>query len=127
MKTLSRALTLAVAVLLGASGTASAHAGNPNFRSVIDNVKPALPAGVSLQVIDFDSFFQLTDHAGKEVTVYGYQHEPYARILPHGTVQINQRSPAAYLNETASRRRPSRPAPTPRRRRSGKRRTRPES
>ena len=42
---------------------------------------------------------QLLDQHGHEVTIYGYDGEPYARILKDGTVQVNQRSPALYLNE----------------------------
>jgi hypothetical protein len=77
----------------------SAHEGNPNYRSVIERVTPSMP-GVKLQVLGYDSQFQLTNRSGKTVTVYGYAGEPYARILGNGTVQRNRLSPATYLNTT---------------------------
>ena len=41
---------------------------------------------------------ELVVREGHEVTIYGYEGEPFARILRDGTVQKNQRSPATYLN-----------------------------
>jgi hypothetical protein len=75
------------------------HGGNPNYRSVIDSVTPKVP-GVSLEVLSYDSYFQLLDQHGHEVVIYGYEGEPYARILKDGTVQVNERSPAFFLNDT---------------------------
>ncbi len=40
----------------------------------------------------------MTNHTGKTVTIYGYEGEPYARVLANGTVEQNVRSPASYLN-----------------------------
>ncbi len=75
------------------------HEGNPDYRSVIDRVTPKVP-GVSFEVLSYDSYFQLLDRHGHEVVIYGYEHEPYARVLRDGTVQVNERSPALYLNQT---------------------------
>jgi hypothetical protein len=94
-----RAIVLAAVVGAVASAPAAAHEGNPNYRSVIDRVTPSVP-GVKLQVLGYDSQFQLTNRSGKTVTVYGYAGEPYARILGDGTVQQNRLSPATYLNTT---------------------------
>ena len=74
------------------------HGGNPDFRSEIDSVRPDVP-GVSFEVLNYDSEIELLDQQGHEVVIYGYEGEPYARILRDGTVQLNQRSPATYLNE----------------------------
>jgi hypothetical protein len=98
MNRIARAVCVAVLALAAFPPIASAHGGNPDYRSVIDSVHPKVP-GVKFQVLDYDSYFQLTDHGNHTVVIYGYEHEPYARILPNGTVQVNHRSPAAYLNE----------------------------
>ena len=34
------------------------------------------------------------------MTIYGYQGEPYARVLADGTAEQNARSPATYLNQS---------------------------
>jgi hypothetical protein len=91
-------LALVVAMLVAMPAAASAHAGNPNYRSEIDRVTPAVP-GVSFEVLNYDSYMQLLDPGGHAVTIYGYEGEPYARILKNGTVQVNKRSPALYLDE----------------------------
>jgi hypothetical protein len=87
----------AVLVCLPAA-LAVAHGGNPDYRSEIDKVTPTVP-GVSFEVLNYDSYMQLLDQHGHEVVVYGYEGEPYARILKDGTVQVNERSPALYLDE----------------------------
>jgi hypothetical protein len=71
---------------------------NYNYRSYVTQVAPNLP-GVSLQVLEFADRLILTNHSGKTVTVLGYQGEPYGRVLADGTVQLNTRSPAYYLNQ----------------------------
>jgi len=92
------AATTALLVCL-APAPALAHEGNPDYRSVIDRVTPNVP-GVSFEVLSYDGYFQLLDQHGHEVVIYGYENEPYARVLRDGTVQINERSPAYYLNDT---------------------------
>jgi hypothetical protein len=94
-----RALVLAIALaVLAAPATALAHEGNPNYRSVIDGVKPAVK-GVSITVLGYDDQMQLLNRSTQTVTIQGYNGEPYARVLPDGTVEVNKRSPAMYLNE----------------------------
>lgn len=89
---------LAAFALLAPAAVASAHGGNPNYRSVITGVSPQ-SAAVEFEVLDYDSYMQLRDQHGKEVVIYGYQGEPYARIRSNGEVEVNQRSPATYLND----------------------------
>ena len=105
-----------VAVLLGAAVLAlpvsvraalTTENGNPindqgsnyDYRSNITSVTPNVP-GLSLEVLEFADRLVLTNHTGKTVTVYGYEGEPYARVLADGTVQVNTDSPAYYLNQS---------------------------
>ncbi|HEY7953149.1 MAG TPA: hypothetical protein VID70_09175, partial [Solirubrobacteraceae bacterium] len=69
-----------------------------NYRSYITGIAPSAP-GLSVQVLEFADRLQLTNHTGKTVTVYGYEGEPYARVLADGTVEVNTRAPAYYLNQ----------------------------
>ena len=69
-----------------------------DYRSYITSVTPKV-SGLSLEVLEFADRLVLTNHTGKTVTVYGYEGEPYARVLPDGTVEVNMSSPAYYLNQ----------------------------
>jgi hypothetical protein len=93
-----RALALGVAVALLAASAAQAHQGNPNYRSIVDSITPAVK-GLTLHVLNYDDRFELTNRSGRTVTVQGYDREPYARVLADGTVEVNKRSPAYYLND----------------------------
>jgi hypothetical protein len=99
-----RALLVAVAALVSALALAPAqavaHGGNPNFRSEINSIQRPLPSGVSIDVLDYDSYLQLKDLQGHEVVIDGYSDEPYARIEKDGTVQVNENSPATFLNDS---------------------------
>jgi hypothetical protein len=102
----------ALLLLLAPAGAANAQSttqesGNPindqgsnyNYRSYVTGVVPHVP-GLSLEVLEFADRLILTNHSGRTVTVYGYQEEPYARVLANGVVQLNTRSPAYYLNQS---------------------------
>jgi hypothetical protein len=77
---------------------ALAHQGNINFRSELDGIVPS-ESGVDVQVLNYDDSLQLQNNSDKTVVVDGYQHEPYVRIDPDGTVEVNHDSPAYYLND----------------------------
>ena len=98
MNRVKRTVLLAACALLVAVPQALAHGGNPDYRSVIRSVTPSTP-NVTFQVLNYDSYIQLLDQHGHEVMIYGYSGEPYARVLKDGTVQVNERSPATYLND----------------------------
>ncbi len=104
MRSAIRALLVAALALVSALSLAPAqalaHGGNPNFRSEINSIQPPLPSGVSIEVLDYDSYLQLKDMKGHEVVIDGYGDEPYARIEKDGTVQVNELSPAYYLNDS---------------------------
>lgn len=72
---------------------------NYNYRSNITRVAPSLP-GLHLEVLEFADRLVLSNHTGQTVTVYGYQGEPYARVLANGAVEVNERSPAYFLNQS---------------------------
>jgi hypothetical protein len=76
---------------------ASAHQGNPNFRSIAHGITPPFK-GVQIQVLNGDDRFELDNRSGKTILVEGYDSEPYARLMPDGTVEVNKLSPAGYIN-----------------------------
>jgi hypothetical protein len=112
MSRLRRVAGLAAMLLAATAAPAGAHQGNPNFRSVVHKVAPATP-GLSVQVLGYDNQMQLTNRTGKPVVVFGYNGEPYARLLADGTVQVNRRSPAYYLNQDRYGTTPVPPSATP--------------
>lgn len=92
------AVVLTVLGLAAAPPAVLAHQGNPNMQSVIRAVQPSTP-GLELQIVNRDDHFELVNATGKSVVIYGYNGEPYARVLADGTVEVNRRSPAYYLNQ----------------------------
>jgi hypothetical protein len=96
---LRRILILAVALVVAAVAPAAfAHGGNPNYRSVLNGVSPQVK-GLTVSVLGYDNQLQLINRTGRDVTILGYDGEPYARVLADGTVQQNTNSPAYYLNQ----------------------------
>jgi hypothetical protein len=89
-------------ILLAAAGQALAHGGSRHdFVSEIRRVTPAVP-GLEVRVLGSDSRLQLRDPGHHTVVVLGYDGEPFARLLPEGSAQVNVRSPATYLNQNRS-------------------------
>lgn len=68
-----------------------------DYRSNITAIEPKAP-GLSVEVLEFADRLLLRNHTGKTVTIYGYEGEPYARVLANGTAEQNVRAPATYLN-----------------------------
>jgi hypothetical protein len=78
--------------------TAPNSSGNPSYNSVVRSVTPDTP-GLSARVLGHDNLLKLENRSRQTVIVYGYNGDQYARMLGDGTVQLNLRSPAFYLNE----------------------------
>lgn len=76
---------------------AFAHAGNPNYESLVEGVSPNIP-GFSVTVLNGDDRLEVINHSTQTITIDGYNKEPYLRMAPDGTVSVNIRSPAYYLN-----------------------------
>lgn len=88
----------ALLALCVAAPTAVAHQGNPNYRSQVRSITPAVD-GLEAQVLGYDDRIELRNEGDNTVVVEGYRGEPYLRFEPDGTVEVNRRSPAVYLNE----------------------------
>jgi hypothetical protein len=95
---MKRALALTVLAVALPASIAEAHLGNSNYRDTLNQVTPSLP-GLSVQVLNYDNDLEVENTTGKTVTIDGYSHEPYAQLLGNGTVQVNENSPAYYLNQ----------------------------
>ena len=95
---IGRAVATALAALCVLAPAAYAHEGNPNYRSQIRAITPALP-GLEARVLNYDDRIELDYEGARALVVEGYRGEPYLRFLPDGQVEVNRRSPAAYLNE----------------------------
>ncbi len=74
------------------------HVGNPDFESRLHGLGRPVD-GLRVEVLDYDDSLQLVNRSAETVVVYGYEGEPYARVLADGTVEVNANSPAFYLNE----------------------------
>ena len=93
-------LLAAVVLVLAAAGPAAADPPGPtDYRSTVVGLEPDPGGAVAARLIGGDSFFELTVAAGTEVTVLGYQGEPFVRFTADGTVERNERSPSRWLND----------------------------
>ncbi|MEZ5406986.1 MAG: hypothetical protein R2761_03110 [Acidimicrobiales bacterium] len=93
------ALAALVLLLVGAGPAAADPPGPTDYRSVVMGLEPDPDGAVAARLIGGDSFFELTVAAGTDVTVLGYQGEPFVRFNPDGTVDRNDRSPSRWLND----------------------------
>jgi hypothetical protein len=92
------AVAAALLAVLAAAPAARAHEGNPNYLSQVDAITPATD-GVTVEVLNRDDRLLLHNTSGEAVVIEGYEEEPYARVLADGTVEVNTRSPAYYVND----------------------------
>ena len=97
-------MRLALAVLV-ALGAVPSHLGSGDdvrprdTVSVVQSVSPALPGGVSIDIVGGDTFLRVRA-AGHSVTVAGYENEPYLRISADGLVEENTASPTSSINSS---------------------------
>ncbi|MCC5947283.1 MAG: hypothetical protein JJT89_02410 [Nitriliruptoraceae bacterium] len=95
-------LTGLVALLvLGPAGAAFADpAGPTHFRSTATQIETAdgEDPGIGLEIVGGDAYLVL-DARGRSVAVPGYEGEPYLRFDADGSVWVNERSPARWLND----------------------------
>jgi hypothetical protein len=97
-------VVMAIGALVATAAPAAAHTvsgqGSTNYRSTLKSVTPPIP-GLHVSVVNLGSDLKLTWTGPTDLTVFGYQGEPYLRIGPDGVFR-NRLSPAAYLNATRS-------------------------
>lgn len=98
-----RRLVVAAAVAAGIAalpGTVHADAAGPtDFRTEIVSITPDTPE-IALSIEGGDSFVRVGVEPGTDVTVLGYDDEPYVMIDADGVVWENQRSRATYYNSS---------------------------
>jgi hypothetical protein len=92
------AAAAALLAVLAVVPAARAHQGNPSYLSQVDAITPATD-GVTVEVLNRDDRLLLHNTSGEDVVIEGYDDEPYARVRADGTVEVNTRSPAYYLND----------------------------
>lgn len=97
-------LTVAGVVLMATAGPAAAHGlggpGATDQRVEVSGVRPEL-TGVRVRTIDLGTRIEVTNRGRAAIVVLGYEGEPYLRVGPRG-VEVNRRSPATFLNRTAT-------------------------
>jgi hypothetical protein len=93
-------VALVTALVAGTASPAAADPARPtDYESRIDAITPDVDT-ISARIVGGDAFIELTADPGTEVTVLGYDGEPYLQFLDDGTVQENTRSAATYLNDS---------------------------
>lgn len=100
------AIVVGLAALIILAPPAAADPPEPtNYRSQVTGAEPALPEGVTVQVVGGDGFLELSVPRGTVVVVPDYGQEadadavPYLRFDADGTVRRNDRSTARFANE----------------------------
>jgi hypothetical protein len=90
-----------VALFALATAATAAHAHGGGGTDYTSEIRAVVPAGArpTVEVLDRDDRLALRNDSGTTVVVQGYNGEPYARLKPDGTVEVNLNSPALYLNE----------------------------
>ncbi|QYG94348.1 hypothetical protein HC251_24720 (plasmid) [Iamia sp. SCSIO 61187] len=97
------ALAVVLGLVAGLAGPASADPPGPtDYRSQIDDIVPNTD-GFRASIVGGDGFLLLEVADGTTVEVPGYDGDPYLRFRDDGTVEENQSSPTAFLNQSRTR------------------------
>ena len=99
---LALALALGLVIAVPAEPAAADPPGPTDYRSQIDDIAPD-SNGFRASIVGGDGFLLLEVADGTSVEVAGYSGEPYVRFRDDGTVEENQASPAAFLNQSRTR------------------------
>ena len=97
MRRLVAVAALAFVLSLATAAPASAHTGQvaaTDYRARITRA-----GGLDVRLVEAGGRIELTNRSSRELTVLGYEDEPYLRVGPAGVFE-NRRSPATYLNAT---------------------------
>jgi hypothetical protein len=95
------ALLAALAVGLAAGPALAQGPQSPDYVSQVRRVVPGVP-GLEVRMLGGDGRLEIRNPGHHTVVVLGYDGEPFARLLPDGSAQMNMRSPATYLNRDQS-------------------------
>ncbi len=91
-----------VLALAAPAGPALAHGVGgqepTSYKSVVLRIEPSFP-GLSIELLDLGDTVELRNDSGAEITVLGYDGEPYLRVGDTG-VYRNERSPATFWNRS---------------------------
>jgi hypothetical protein len=98
---------MTLALVLPAAPAAADPARPTHYRATVTDVvaddgQPLAAADggtVEVEVLGGDAFLVVRATPGTTVAVPGYEGEPYVRIAADGTVEVNVRSPARWLND----------------------------
>jgi hypothetical protein len=95
-----RSVAAAASIALAVAASAAGHGGPgpvmPGFKATVTGLQPGV-RGVTVRVLGGEDRLWLRNVSGRELTILGYEGEPYLRFTLQGIFQ-NRRSPAAYLN-----------------------------
>jgi hypothetical protein len=98
---------VAFALLLPAGPAAADPARPTHYRATITSIvdtdgqplRAVEQGALDIEVLGGDAFLVVRAAPGVNVLVPGYEDEPYLRFTGYGTVEVNVRSPARWLND----------------------------
>ncbi|MEX1177354.1 MAG: hypothetical protein WEB09_02730 [Nitriliruptor sp.] len=97
-RVVTTALLTGCALVLAAAPASADPAGPTNYTSQVTGIEPPTDT-IAVAIRGGDAFVELTVAPGTTAEVEGYDGEPYLRVLPDGTVERNEASPARWLND----------------------------